>query len=63
MEIHIIIDEGGIYQGCYVSPDLSNVDVELIDFVTEDISEWEDAQDRYNMCVQRALNGELKAVY
>lgn len=63
MEIHIIIDEGGIFQGCYVSPELADAKVELIDFVTDDEEELSDAQDRYVRCVQRAVDGELKLVF
>ena len=63
MEIHVIIDEGGIFQGCYVSPELSNAEIELIDFVTDDEDEFAEAERRYDTCVQRALKGELKVVY
>ena len=58
-EIKVIIDEGGIFQGLYVTPGLEDCDVELIDFVTEDQDEIDDAQKRYDECLERELNGEL----
>ena len=62
-EIKVIIDEGGIFQGLYVTPGLEDCDVELIDFVTDDPEEQEDAQRRYNECLERAQRGELKNIW
>lgn len=61
-EIKVIIDEGGIFQGLYVTPGLEDCDVELIDFVTDDPDEQEDAQRRYDECLARVEHGELKGI-
>ena len=61
-EIKVIIDEGGIFQGLYVTPGLEDCEVELIDFVTDDPDEQEDAQRRYAECLERAQRGELKGI-
>ncbi len=58
-EIKILIDEGGIFQGIYVSPELKDADVELIDFVTDDPDELEDAETRHCEAVSRTSVGEL----
>lgn len=58
-EIKVVIDEGGIFQGVYVSPELKDCEVELLDFVTEDEDEQEDVQKRYDECISRAMKGEL----
>ncbi len=47
-EIKVVIDEGGIFQGLYVTPGLEDCQVELIDFVTDDPDELEDTQRRYD---------------
>lgn len=59
LEIKVLIDEGGIFQGLYVSPELKDADVELIDFVTDDPTELDDAQERLDMAVSRTGAGEL----
>lgn len=59
LEIKVLIDEGGIFQGLYVSPELKDADVELIDFVTDDPAELDDAQERLDMAVSRTGVGEL----
>ena len=61
-EIKVIIDEGGIFQGLYVTPGLEDCDVELIDFVTDDPDEQEDTQRRYDECLARVERGELKGI-
>ena len=61
-EIKVIIDEGGIFQGLYVTPGLEDCDVELIDFVTDDPEEFDDAQKRYDKVQERAKNGELVGI-
>ena len=58
-EIKVLIDEGGIFQGLYVSPELKDCEVELLDFVTDDPDEMEDVQERYEKTQERARNGEL----
>ncbi len=63
MEIKVLIDEGGIFQGVYVSPELSGCDVELLDFVTDIPEELEDVNKRYEAAKQRALKGELVVIY
>lgn len=62
-EIKVVIDEGGIFQGLYVTPGLEDCEVELIDFVTDDPDEIEDTQKRYDECCERAQNGELKNIW
>ena len=61
-EIKVIIDEGGIFQGLYVTPGLEDCEVELIDFVTDEPDEIEDTQKRYDECLARAQNGELVGI-
>ena len=61
-EIKVIIDEGGIFQGLYVTPELKDCDVELIDFVTDDPEELADAQRRYDEVLERARIGELVGI-
>jgi len=61
-EIKVLIDEGGIFQGLYVSPELSDCQVELLDFVTDDYEEIEDVNRRYDRCVERAKSGELVCI-
>ena len=61
-EIKVLIDEGGIFQGLYVSPELSDCHVELLDFVTDDSDEIEDVNRRYQRCLERAKRGELVCI-
>ena len=61
-EIKVIIDEGGIFQGLYVTLGLEDCDVELIDFVTDDPNKQEDTQRRYDDVLGRAKNGELVGI-
>lgn len=61
-EIKVLIDEGGIFQGLYVSPELKDCEVELLDFVTDDPDEMEDVQERYEKTQERARNGELVVI-
>ena len=61
-EIKVVIDEGRMFQGLYVTPELADCEVELIDFVTDDLDEIEETQIRYNECLARAQNGELKGI-
>lgn len=61
-EIKVLIDDGGIFQGLYVSPELSDCKVELLDFVTDDPDEIEDVEHRYQLCVDRAKKGELVCI-
>lgn len=62
-EIKVLIDRGGIFQGLYVSPELEDCKVELLDFVTDDAEEIDDVEKRYEDCVRRAKAGELKCIY
>ena len=62
-EIKVVIDEGGIFQGLYVSPELEDCQVELIDFVTDDPEEAEETQRKYDECLSRAKDGELKNIW
>ena len=63
MEIKVLIDEGGIFQGLYVSPGLKECKVELLDFVTDDQDEIEDVEKRYEDAKRRAKAGELVVIY
>lgn len=58
-EIKVWIDEGGIFRGVFVSPELKDSDVELIDFVTEDGEEYENAEKLLNDAFSRVDAGEL----
>ena len=62
LEIKVIIDEGGIFQGLYVSPEIKGADVELVDFVTDDPADMADMRDRYDHILQRARTGELVGI-
>lgn len=62
-EIKVLIDEGGIFQGLYVSPELADCAVELLDFVTDDPEEIEETEKRYEDCVRRARSGELAVIF
>ena len=62
-EIKVLIDKGGIFQGCYVSPELKDCDVELLDFVTDDPDELEDVAERLTDAEARAEKGELVLIY
>ena len=62
-EIKILIDEGGIFQGLYVTPELADYDVELMDFCTDDPHELEDVERRYEDAKRRAKAGELKVIW
>ena len=62
-EIKVLIDEGGIFQGLYVSPELKDCSVELLDFVTDDPDEKQDVQDRYDDARRRAGNKELVVIF
>ena len=62
-EIKVVIDEGGIFQGLYVSPEISDCDVELIDFVTDDPDELESAGHALDEAARRAMRGELELVF
>ncbi len=61
-EIKVIIDEGGIFQGLYVSPALADADVELLDFVTDDPNELDDVTERYEEAKKRCDDGELELI-
>ncbi len=63
MEIKVLIDESGIFQGLYVSPELNECKVELLDFVTDDPDEMEDVEKRYEDAKRRAKAGELVVIY
>ncbi len=62
-EIHVLIDEGGIFQGLYVSPEIADSDVELLDFCTDDSDEIDDVTKRYEDVKKRAKNGELSVIW
>ncbi|MBO4847271.1 MAG: hypothetical protein J5525_13380 [Lachnospiraceae bacterium] len=62
-EIKVLIDEGGIFQGLYVSPELKDCKVELLDFVTDDPVEIDDVTKRYEATKERARRGELEVIY
>ena len=62
-EIHVVIDEGGIFQGAYVTQNISDSVVELIDFVTEDPDEFEETEQRHKEAVERAIKGELVCLW
>lgn len=62
LEIKVLIDEGGIFQGLYVSPELKGSKVELMDFVTDDEEEIADVAKRYDTAVERAKKGELVVI-
>lgn len=59
MDIKILIDEGGIFQGLYVSPELKEADVELLDFVTDDPGEIDDVTNRKAVADEREKQGSL----
>ncbi len=58
-EIKVLIDKGGIFQGLYVSPKLKDCEVELLDFVTDDLDELDDVEERYEKAEERVKSGEL----
>lgn len=62
-EIHVLIDEGGIFQGCYVTPDLVEASVYLMDFVTDDPDEQDEVEKEYNKVQERAKKGELICIF
>jgi hypothetical protein len=62
-EIHVLIDEGGIFQGCYVTPDIADAKVDLIDFYVTDENDIDTANKKYETVKERAKNGELKNIY
>lgn len=62
-EIKVVIDEGGIFQGLYVTPEIADCDVELIDFVTDDPDDLAEANSKLRQAADRALRGELELVF
>ncbi len=61
-EIKVLIDEGGIFQGLYVSPELKDCEVELLDFVTDDPDELDDVEKRNEKAEERVKSGELVVI-
>ena len=63
-EIKVLIDEGGIFQGVYVTPDIAVLcpEIELMDFVTDDPDELDAVASRYEKCKERALRRELSCL-
>ena len=61
-EIKIIIDEGGIFQGVYVSPELQKAEVEVIDFVTDNPEQLKNASQRYDEIIKRVRKGQLVGI-
>ena len=61
-EIKVLINGGGVFEGLFVSPELANCDVELLDFCTDDSDELDDTEQRYQKVEKRVENGELKFI-
>ena len=59
-EIKVLINSGGVFEGLFVSPELVNCDVELLDFCTDDPDELDDTEQRYQEIEKRVEDGELK---
>lgn len=47
-KIYVIVNEGGVVEEVKATKDLKDVDVEIIDFCTQDPAEIDDANDRYD---------------
>ena len=62
LEIKVLIDKGGIFQGLYVSPQLKDA-VELIDFVTTDPDEYDEAEKKMKEADKRKDAGKLAFIY
>lgn len=65
-ELKVLINEGGIFQGVYLSKEIAdryNICLELIDFVTDDNEELVAAQAAYESAKERAKKGELRVVW
>lgn len=62
--IVVHIDEGGMFQGIYVTPDIAekNPEVELIDFCTDDSGEEEATSKAYDACIAQERVGKLVVI-
>lgn len=63
MDIKIILGEGGCLEDVFVSPELKDADVEIIDFCTQDPDEVDDANERYDEAKSLIEKGDLISVY
>lgn len=62
-EIKVIMNNGGVIESVYVSPDIEDIDVEIIDFCTDDPYEEEEAEEAWKKVEEAEKNGTLIAIY
>ncbi len=58
-EIKVVIDEGGLFQEVFVSPELRDCSLEVLDFCTDDPHELDRIQAEYEECLHRTIKNEL----
>lgn len=60
----IVINKGGAVNDVLISSKIaSNIDVEVIDFCTDDEDEYEWANERYRAIESELNSGKLKSLY
>lgn len=62
-KIVVYINEGALMETVYTSPSLKSVDVEKIDFCTDDAEELEETEKAWEECEKAINRGELVAIY
>ena len=62
-EIKVIMNSGGCIQSVYVSEELKDADVEIIDFCTTDEEEIEGAEEAWKDVEAREKKGLLVPIY
>ncbi len=62
-EIKVIVGNGGLIEEVYVSPELKDADVEVIDFCTDDPDELDEVKESYDELDKKASAGKLINIY
>ena len=62
-QIRIIMNSGGMITDVFASMELADVDVEVIDFCTDDPKEQNDAEERWQATREKWRKGELTSIY
>ena len=63
MEIKIVMNSGGMITDVLASPELADVDVEVIDFCTNDPDEYDEAEENWQEAKEKWRKGELTSIY